>query len=191
MLYDTLIPDSAASAIEPTGEPDPIAMLVDLDRRLIDVSGAAGIMLEEGRPLGCSFGKLVANGQCDRGRIDRALSEARRRGFSSMRLGDDRLRADVVRMGTDQAKPRFLILARQRVGHYYGRVESVTRGFGLTPAENRLLEHLLHGRSLKETALQLGVARTTARTHLQRIFDKTGVRRQTDLQRLLAGGAGA
>jgi DNA-binding CsgD family transcriptional regulator len=31
----------------------------------------------------------------------------------------------------------------------------------------------------------LGVAPTTARTHLQRIFDKSGARRQSDLQRLI------
>lgn len=186
MHYGTLISNSGAFAIEPTGEPDPIAMLVDLDRRLIDVSAAASALLDEGTPLGQGFGKLVAIGQCDLARIDRALDEARRRGSSSMRLGHDRLRADVVRMGMDRARPRFLILARRRVSDDQRRVESAAKRFCLTPAENRLLGHLLQGLSLNEAAVQLGVARTTARTHLQRIFDKTGVRRQTDLQRVIA-----
>jgi hypothetical protein len=42
--------------------------------------------------------------------------------------------------------------------------------------------------SLTSAASSLGVARTTARTHLQRIFDKTGSRRQSDLVRMVALG---
>ena len=49
--------------------------------------------------------------------------------------------------------------------------------YGLTPAETRLLESLLAGRNFAETATSLGIALTTAKTHLDRIFQKTGVRR--------------
>ena len=58
--------------------------------------------------------------------------------------------------------------------------------FSLTPAETRLVESLLAGRSLKETAAALGVAMTTAKTHLENIFQKTGVKRQAELVRLAA-----
>jgi DNA-binding CsgD family transcriptional regulator len=34
--------------------------------------------------------------------------------------------------------------------------------------------------------MMLGVARSTARTHLQRLFEKTGKRRQVDLLRMVA-----
>jgi DNA-binding CsgD family transcriptional regulator len=63
----------------------------------------------------------------------------------------------------------------------------VAAAYGLTPAETRLLESLLAGRNLAETATSLGVALTTAKTHLDRIFQKTGVRRQAELMRLAAG----
>jgi DNA-binding CsgD family transcriptional regulator/PAS domain-containing protein len=46
--------------------------------------------------------------------------------------------------------------------------------YGLTPAEARLAQLLAAGRCLDEAARQLGVGRSTVRTHLQRIFDKTG-----------------
>ncbi|KQT30988.1 hypothetical protein ASG29_15895 [Sphingomonas sp. Leaf412] len=57
--------------------------------------------------------------------------------------------------------------------------------YGLTRAEGRVLALLCEGRSLPEAAAMLAIARTTARTHLQRIFDKTQARRQSDLVRLV------
>jgi DNA-binding CsgD family transcriptional regulator/PAS domain-containing protein len=56
--------------------------------------------------------------------------------------------------------------------------------FGLTPAETRVLKNLLAGRTLAETAAELGVTRSTANAHLDHIFVKTGVTRQADLIRL-------
>ena len=53
--------------------------------------------------------------------------------------------------------------------------------YSLTPAETRVLSCLLAGRSLAETAEELRVGAETVRTHLDRIFRKTGVSRQQDL----------
>jgi len=57
--------------------------------------------------------------------------------------------------------------------------------YGLTPAETRLLQLLAQGRSLEDSANLLGIAITTARTHLRRLFAKTDTRRQTQLVRLV------
>lgn len=57
--------------------------------------------------------------------------------------------------------------------------------FGFTAAEDRLCRLLLAGRNLQEAADQLDVSRNTAKTHLTRIFDKTGVRNQVALISLL------
>jgi DNA-binding CsgD family transcriptional regulator len=38
-----------------------------------------------------------------------------------------------------------------------------------------------------ETAATLGIAETTVKTHLHRVFAKTGVSRQADLVKLAAG----
>jgi len=40
---------------------------------------------------------------------------------------------------------------------------------------------------LVETAVTLGIASTTAKSHLENIFAKTGVARQADLVRLATG----
>jgi len=57
---------------------------------------------------------------------------------------------------------------------------------GLTPAETRLLARLLAGQSLAAAAAALGIAPTTARSHLDSIFRKTGTSRQAELARLAA-----
>jgi DNA-binding CsgD family transcriptional regulator len=56
---------------------------------------------------------------------------------------------------------------------------------GLTRAEARLALELLRGNSLAEAARHLGVTRNTVKSQLQRIFEKTGVTRQSELVRLL------
>ena len=59
--------------------------------------------------------------------------------------------------------------------------------FDLTPAEARLTRLLVEGKSQTEAGALLGITANTARTHLRRVFGKTGVTRQAELVRLLAG----
>lgn len=63
---------------------------------------------------------------------------------------------------------------------------AIADGYGLTGAETRVLEEVLSGRTVAELAERLGVTTATARTHLSRIFAKTGVQRQSALLRLAA-----
>ena len=62
--------------------------------------------------------------------------------------------------------------------------DATTAAYDLTPAETRVLAGLLAGRTLAETAVALGIAASTAKTHLDHIFAKTDVTRQADLMRL-------
>jgi DNA-binding CsgD family transcriptional regulator len=54
---------------------------------------------------------------------------------------------------------------------------------GLTTAEHRVLLGLIEGQTVQQIADELRIALPTARTHLQRIFQKSGSRRQADLIR--------
>jgi DNA-binding CsgD family transcriptional regulator len=58
-------------------------------------------------------------------------------------------------------------------------------GFGLTPAEAGFAAEFAKGDRLQECARRLGISQSTARTHLHRIFEKTGAGRQADLMRLI------
>jgi len=66
--------------------------------------------------------------------------------------------------------------------------DAATRAYGLTPAEGRLLSALVAGRRLGEFAAASGVSITTVKTHLDRLFNKFGVRRQADLIRQALSG---
>lgn len=62
--------------------------------------------------------------------------------------------------------------------------ELFIRQYGITPAECRLLFVLVQGLSLQEAVEALGVSMPTAKTHLSRLFAKTGVDTQASLMRL-------
>ncbi len=66
----------------------------------------------------------------------------------------------------------------------------VGRAYGLTAAEQRVLAHIIEAGSIAEAAERLRVSPATVKTHLQRIFSKTGTARQAELVRLVAGFAG-
>ena len=57
--------------------------------------------------------------------------------------------------------------------------------YALTVAEARLAAWLTQGKSVNEAAAAMGITVNTARAYLKRIYDKTGVRRQPELVRVL------
>jgi DNA-binding CsgD family transcriptional regulator/PAS domain-containing protein len=63
--------------------------------------------------------------------------------------------------------------------------EAFAKLYGLTGGELRVALALAPGLGLKEAADFLGIHETTAKTHLQRIFGKTGTSRQAELIQLL------
>lgn len=65
------------------------------------------------------------------------------------------------------------------------RVRNLRERFGLTPAEATFAIEIIKGDGRQATADRLGITVGTARSHLSRIFDKTGVRHQAELVRLL------
>jgi DNA-binding CsgD family transcriptional regulator len=69
------------------------------------------------------------------------------------------------------------------MGH---EADCLRRLFKLTQAEARLTEALADGASLVEAASRIDITRSTAKTHLDAIFAKTGCRRQAQLVRLIA-----
>jgi DNA-binding CsgD family transcriptional regulator len=67
------------------------------------------------------------------------------------------------------------------------RPEVIAEHYGLTRAELRVLLAIVDVGGVAETAESLGLSEATIKTHLHRVFGKTGASRQADLVKLVAG----
>src|SRR4029077_9759894 len=65
--------------------------------------------------------------------------------------------------------------------------EVIGKTYKLTPTELRVLLAIVNVGGVRQVAGNLGVADTTVKTHLGRLFENTGVSRQADLVKLVAG----
>lgn len=84
-----------------------------------------------------------------------------------------------------KSKPVVVVYIRDAVGRSMASETVAKQLFNLTRAETALAMELANGLSLEEAAEVLNVRRNTARAHLRSIFSKTGVRRQTELVRII------
>jgi DNA-binding CsgD family transcriptional regulator len=92
------------------------------------------------------------------------------------------------RIGLDtcwRAKPLALLIITDPAHEHDARKAQLRRRFRLTPAEADVAMEIARGDGRKAAAARLGVADSTARMHLTRIFEKTGVRRQAELVRVV------
>lgn len=117
-----------------------------------------------------------ANADCEAA-LERAASRARttaQPAFVVLRFADapDRV---VGRIAAVDAGFRLRISAPPR------SVSGLGAALGLSPAEARLVEQLRGAGNLREAADDLDISVNTARNQLASVFDKLGIRRQSDL----------
>lgn len=65
--------------------------------------------------------------------------------------------------------------------------DAIASAFKLTPSELRVLSAIVEIGGVPEVAATLGIADTTVKTHLSRLFEKMAVGRQADLVKIVAG----
>ncbi|VVP06355.1 hypothetical protein PS903_03045 [Pseudomonas fluorescens] len=84
-----------------------------------------------------------------------------------------------------KGKPTVVVYVRDAVSKSLVSNVVTSQLYNLTPAETLLALELANGLSLEEASEALNIRRNTARAHLRSIFSKTGVRRQTELVRIM------
>ena len=62
----------------------------------------------------------------------------------------------------------------------------LTDAYGLTLAEARVARAVSSGTTIADTAQRLSISPNTVKTHLRRVYEKTGTSRQAELVRLMA-----
>lgn len=83
----------------------------------------------------------------------------------------------------DTNRPAVAVFVVEVAADLGPQIQRFAATFGLTPGETRVLGEVISGKGLQATAAQLKISETTARTHMNRIFSKTGTSRQTELIR--------
>ncbi|QYJ07529.1 helix-turn-helix domain-containing protein [Qipengyuania flava] len=109
--------------------------------------------------------------------------------FEGVSIGSEPVWQDRVREIFRQLDPEIASEVADRLVDALGE-ELVDFGvfserYGLTAAEELLVRAVADGLSVPEHAEKRGISVNTARVHMQRVLEKTGARRQTDLVRML------
>jgi DNA-binding CsgD family transcriptional regulator len=179
--------------------------LVRDNGQIVHANAAGHEMLASSSVVSAYRGRLAARGPA----VDRALLEA----VAAAAHGDGAVgrRAAALTLSSHDGQSHVAHLmpltsgARRQAGHAYGAAaavfirkvavdmpstpETIARHYGLTPSELRVLLAIVEVGGVPEVAESLGVSITTTKTHLNRVYAKTGTGRQADLVKIIAGFA--
>jgi DNA-binding CsgD family transcriptional regulator/PAS domain-containing protein len=175
-------------------------VLTDAQSAIVHANRSAEEMMRNGGPISGAGGMLHAmDAQASnelRQAIRRAtqpISEVRENGFPT-RLTAPQTAARFAHVlpltGGEyrtRLRPEAIAAVFIGVSDEPGDARAMAAAYRLTPAETRVLVSVLAGSTVAQAAGALGIAESTAKTHLGKIFAKTGVSRQADLVRLSAG----
>jgi DNA-binding CsgD family transcriptional regulator len=177
--------------------------LVEATGHIVHSNAAGCVLLSAGELLYAAGSRLVAGEP----KIDELLQDA----FMAASRGDGVIGAKGIALpltsrGGESYVAHVLPLtsgARRRAGTSYAAVavlfvhkaaldapsplEAIAKAYKLTPTELRVLLAIVEVGGVPEVAGALGIAASTVKTHLSRLYGKTHTSRQADLVKLVAG----
>jgi DNA-binding CsgD family transcriptional regulator len=181
-------------------------LFVDSSGRITHANAAGRAMIADGDVLRASLGRLLANDPD----VNRAFQDI----FLAADTGDAAIGArgvavPLVARDGERYVAHVLPLssgARRSAGVSYAAAAAlfvrkaalathsppvvIAKTYGLTPMELRVLLAIVEIGGVPQVAETLGIGESTVKTHLKRLYVKTGARRQADLIKLFAGYAG-
>jgi DNA-binding CsgD family transcriptional regulator len=179
--------------------------LVDGSGRIVHANASGHAMLSEGAILRAPVGRLTANEAAAEKALNDVIAAA---GGGDAAVGVKGIALPLAAANGDRYVAHVLPLtsgSRRRAGASYAAVAAlfvhkaaldlpsppqvIAQTYKLTPSELRILLAIVEVGGVPETAQALGIAETTVKTHLHRVFAKTGSNRQADLVKLVASYA--
>jgi DNA-binding CsgD family transcriptional regulator len=177
-------------------------LFVNSSGRVTHANAAGRAMIADGNVLCASLGRVVAN--------DPDVNHALRDIFLAAATGDAAIgvrgvAVPLVARDGERYVAHALPLssgARRGAGVSYAAAavmfvqkaalatrsppEVIAKAYRLTPMELRVLLAIFEVGGVPQVAEVLGIAESTVKTHLKRLYEKTGARRQADLVKLFA-----
>lgn len=195
-----LCAEAAASLSDLFDRMQSAVFLISADGRLTHRNKAAAELLAQDDVLACRGDRLVLRNQAANASLAALLASSQRGNHEISREGvavpftasnGEHYVAQALPLsaGLRQSvgKPDAVALLVRKAGIAWASlVEPVAKAYKLTPAEVRVLLAVAEHDGGPQAAAALGISEETFRTHLKRVFDKTGKRRQIDLLKLLA-----
>jgi len=198
-----------------TGEADSFAdtvdgisagmFLVDASARIVHANASGHAMLAEGVVLRVVGGKLVPNDMSAEQGLNEVYAMSER---GDAAVGVKGISVPLIALDGERHVVHVLPLtsgARRRAGATYAAaaavfvhkaalespspLEVIGKLYKLTPTELRVLLAIVQVGGAPEVAEALGIAESTVKTHLLRLFAKTSTKRQADLVKLVANYA--
>lgn len=168
---------------------------ISTDKKVLWLNGYAHDQINDHPSLVINGGRLRVRDRAFEADLQDAVDWASKHLYWNSPPADDGHRARAVLLGEDdKACPLFCwvfvedgkILVSLNDDQQVKRRVAVAQGlYGLTAAQTQLAELLAQGHDLAVAAERLGVSINTLRTHLQRLFDKTGARSQSGVVSIL------
>jgi DNA-binding CsgD family transcriptional regulator/PAS domain-containing protein len=176
--------------------------LVDATGRIVHANAAGHVMLKKAGVLRAEAGRLIANDpQADQTLADTFATA----GDGDAAIGIKGVAVPLLARDGERYVTHVLPLtsgARRQAGASYAAVaalfvhkaaldtpsppEVIAKAYKLTPMELRVLLAIVEVGGVPEVAEALGIAESTVKTHLGRLYGKTGTHRQADLVKLVA-----
>jgi DNA-binding CsgD family transcriptional regulator/PAS domain-containing protein len=177
--------------------------LVDAGARIIHANIAGQVMLEAGDFLRAVDGRLAASdsetNKTLRGTIAAADSRDEAIGIKGIAVpltarAGERYVAQVLPLASSKPQRASIIPSAVAILFVHKTAlqapslpEAIVKSYGLTPAELRVLLAIVELGGVPEVARALGLASSTVRTHVLRLYKKTGAGREADLVKLVVG----
>ncbi|MEQ8662428.1 MAG: helix-turn-helix transcriptional regulator, partial [Gammaproteobacteria bacterium] len=167
-------------------------VVVDGTLRVAHINNRAASIIAAGTALTLTDGRLTAADASIHERLQQHVLEAGNSATGDyaelLELGSGTRDAAVIGLVTAGADATsfddqpYAVVFLFDLGHRQTLSAPVLRlVYGLTRSEAKLVQTLVGGCSLEDSAQELGISVNTARTHLKHIFHKTGARRQSEL----------
>jgi DNA-binding CsgD family transcriptional regulator len=176
-------------------------VLVDEHAQIVHANAPAQAMLSSGDPIRSARGTLTLAMPAAQSALERAVYQASRdeTGLGPRGIGIPArsvagepcvvhvlpLRRSEARAGIAQRATVALFVAPATAPPRMP-IDGLALIYDLTPAEARVFEMISAGATQAAIAHTLGIARSTVKSHLLHLFEKTGCKRQVDLVRLAA-----
>ena len=186
----------ATAAVEALNRLEHGVVMIDRDSNVHFANDGATTLLKS-RECRIHTGRLVARSGSETARLHQFIADCADGAAAGQapdcrqvyRLGDPPLLLQVVPPAESPSpasgeRPLLSIFITDPHASSVPSAEQLRQRFGLTGAEAQVAGEIVKGGGLMQCAAVLKISAPTARTHLKRIFEKTGAERQAHFVRL-------